>query len=158
MLIYEPNEGDESESMWTKDVLISIREFEKDIKADPEYSITCYADQIPGGTPDEVDCKDDAFQSVLDLFILSGKELTDLEDMTDAELYEVLQTQVKDSKVWKDYKTLFDNQVDPDSTEKISIRYMRSLLTQAGPIKDGDKRYESIKDGRDDQDTVATDF
>ena len=35
---------------------------------------------------------------------------------------------------------------------------MRSLITSAGPVKDGGKRYKNIKDGIKDQDLVVTRF
>ena len=48
--------------------------------------------------------------------------------------------------MWKNYKFLFDNKVDPETTEPINISYMRAVLTIAGPIKNGNKRYDDIKD------------
>ena len=34
---------------------------------------------------------------------------------------------------------------------------MRAVITQAGPVKDGDKRYSSIKEDKEKQKSVATD-
>ena len=135
-----------------------MREFEKDIKIDEEYSVACLAKRVPGGTIDDVACDVNGFQSPLDFFAKSGKDVKNLETMSDEEIQEVLIEQVKDKKVWKDYNPLFDNKVDPDSSEKLEIKYMRSLITQAGPIKDGDTRYESVKDNKADQDLIVTDF
>lgn len=45
-------------------------------------------------------------------------------------------------KQWKKYKSLFDN--DVASTRKVKM--MRSILVQAGPVQDGDKRYKNISD------------
>ena len=36
--------------------------------------------------------------------------------------------------------------IDIESDEPIYVTYMRSLLLQAGPVKDGDKRYVDVKD------------
>jgi len=49
--------------------------------------------------------------------------------MSDEEIQEVLTEQVKDKKVWKDYNPLFDNKVDFESSEKLEVKYMRSLIT-----------------------------
>ena len=135
-----------------------MREFEKDIKNDEDYSITCLAKIVPGGTIDDVECDANGFQSPLDFFVKSGKDVENLETMSDEEIQEVLTEQVKDKKVWKDYNPLFDNKVDFESSEKLEVKYMRSLITQAGPIKDGDTRYESIKDNKADQALIATNF
>ena len=35
---------------------------------------------------------------------------------------------------------------------------MRSIMISAGPVKDGDTRYDNIKDNPKEQDKVATDF
>ena len=41
----------------------------------------------------------------------------------------MLSEQIKDKKVWKNYNPLFDNKIDSDSSEKLEIKYMRSLIT-----------------------------
>jgi len=38
-----------------------MREFEKDIKNDEDYSITCLAKIVPGGTIDDVECDANGF-------------------------------------------------------------------------------------------------
>jgi len=45
-------------------------------------------------------------------------------------------------KEWKKYKSLFDN--DVASTRKVKM--MRSILVQAGPVQDGEKRYKNISE------------
>ena len=44
LLIYSPpDDADADTNMWTKDVLISIREFEQDVLKSDEYKGTCLA-------------------------------------------------------------------------------------------------------------------
>lgn len=38
-----------------------MREFEKDIKNDEEYGVTCLANKVPGGTIDDVECDVNGF-------------------------------------------------------------------------------------------------
>ena len=75
--------------------------------------------------------------------------------MTQDELNQVLVDAIADKALWKTYKPIFANNV---STENLSVVYMRALLTEAGPINDGSIRYKDIKDDRDAQDEIATDF
>ena len=46
-------------------------------------------------------------------------------------------------EVWSPYSILFDFHI---SEENLKVRYLRSILTLAGPILEADKRYESIED------------
>ena len=64
MLVYSPPD-DQPDNMWTKDVLIGIREFEKDIQARDDFKQTCLvtysADVLIG-------CDPAGFLSPLDFF------------------------------------------------------------------------------------------
>ena len=61
---------------------------------------------------------------------------------------------MEDPKKWKQYKSLFDN----DVAETKKVKMMRSILSQAGPIQDGDKRYDNISENESEQDLVQTEF
>ena len=43
MMIYSPPDDDETVNLWTRDALISVREFEKDVRQDEDYGTTCIA-------------------------------------------------------------------------------------------------------------------
>ena len=58
-------------------------------------------------------------------------------------------------EVWSAYSILFDIHI---SEENLKVRYLRSILASAGPIQEGDRRYESIDDNKMEQDEVATRF
>ena len=55
-----------------------------------------------------------------------------------------------DSKKWKTYKSLFDN----DVADSKKVKMMRSILSQAGPVQDGDQRYDSMTENENEQDKV----
>ena len=61
---------------------------------------------------------------------------------------------MEDPQKWKQYKSLFDN----DVAETKKVKMMRSILSQAGPIQDGDKRYDNISENESEQDLVQTEF
>ena len=44
------------------------------------------------------------------------------------------------------------------NTTNLQVTYLRSFITAAGPIDDGNKRYKSIKDDRAGQDSFVTDL
>lgn len=50
--------------------------------------------------------------------------------------------------LWKEYSTLFDLRLTKDN---LKVGYLRSLVVGAGPLQDGDTRYENIKDGATEQ-------
>ena len=53
MLVYStPSEED---NIWTQEALIAMREFEKDVKVEDDYRLTCLAEQI-SISKDEVVC------------------------------------------------------------------------------------------------------
>ena len=55
MIIYTvPN--DSVKDIWTKTGLISIREYERKVKADADYQKTCIARPGPGGNTETVFC------------------------------------------------------------------------------------------------------
>lgn len=74
MLVYSAEgsgEKDSTANLWTRDSLISIREFEKDVKREDDYQKTCYAKQISektSTTREEVSCLPEGFTSVLNIF------------------------------------------------------------------------------------------
>ena len=51
--------------------------------------------------------------------------------MTDDELNEVLRKAISDFETWKQYKSLFDKNLNQ---ETLKVTYMRSILILAGPI------------------------
>lgn len=62
MLVYSKSEDDtDQESLWTKETLISVREFELDVKREAGFAKTCLAGAVPGGLIDEVSCLDSGF-------------------------------------------------------------------------------------------------
>lgn len=73
--------------------------------------------------------------------------------MTPEEISKVLSDSVDDPKTWKVYKALFDNEVASDK----KVKMMRSILTMAGPIQDGNTRYENIVDRKEEQNLVVAD-
>ncbi len=74
MLVYSvegSGEKDSTANLWTQDSLISIREFEKDVKREDDYQKTCLAEQISektSTTREEVRCLPESFTSVLNIF------------------------------------------------------------------------------------------
>lgn len=61
-----------------------------------------------------------------------------------------------DTATWgKVWSNLFGNEVTAASPK---VKYMRSVWSHAGPIKDGSKRYRNIKDDKSKQSEVLTDF
>ena len=62
-----------------------------------------------------------------------------------------------DGEVWNAYSPLFDLEVSPQ-TMNLEVKYIRSILTAAGPIQEGNKRYASIKEDKMEQEEVATRF
>ena len=66
-----------------------------------------------------------------------------------------LRSVMKNEAVWKDYYTLFDNRVSEDN---IQVEYLRSLVVGAGPIQEGDTRYDNLKDSTKEQEKVLTRF
>lgn len=49
----------------------------------------------------------------------------------------------------------FDNEVSPTNLE---VKYIRTIMSGAGPINDGSKRFSSIKDERLEQNKFVTEF
>ena len=75
--------------------------------------------------------------------------------MTDDELNEVLRKAISNFETWKQYKILFDKNLNQ---ETLKVTYMRSILTLAGPIGSSSKRYASLEDDEDSQKEVVIDF
>ena len=75
--------------------------------------------------------------------------------MNQEELDLVLSNFVSDEQLWQTYRSLFDNQLSKDN---LNVSYLRSQMTSAGPIKDGDIRYNNVKDRKSEQYAVAKDF
>ena len=75
-----------------------------------------------------------AFRSVLDLVDLLGPSmfLPDLEDMTDTQLNMILTAAMGQDELWRNYKSLFGNEVTEEET---FVKYMRTQMTLAGPLK-----------------------
>ena len=119
-------------------MLISIREFEKEVQTGDDYKKTCLAKKSTGEETSAVAviCDPESFLTALDFFA----DPEDLEKMTEEQITKVLKDVIDDPKKWKAYKSLFDNEVASDK----QVKMMRSILSQAGPVQDGDKRYENI--------------
>ena len=58
---------------------------------------------------------------------------------------------MNDKAKWKEYSTLFDLRLTKDD---LKVGYLRSLVVGAGPLQDGDTRYENIKDGTEEQNKI----
>lgn len=66
--------------------------------------------------------------------------------MTEDQIYQVLVNSSKNVELWKAYSSLFDSSANTDSSGKINVTYMRTMQVHAGPVKDGEKVYTSIRD------------
>ena len=75
--------------------------------------------------------------------------------MTNDELNEVLRKEISNFETWKQYKILFDKNLNQ---ETLKVTYMRAILTLAGPIGSSSKRYVSLEDDEDSQEDVVIDF
>lgn len=154
LLVYNPLDGvSAANNVWNKDSLIAIREFENETRAKAGYKQTCQAVSMVADS-DVVTCSDRSFITALDFFADSSI----LETLTQEQLNNVLLDAISGRITnirWKDYKLLFANDV---SIDNINVRLMRSIITQAGPIQDGTKRYENIKDESLAQDMFVTEF
>lgn len=151
MLVYSPSDETSTANFWNKDVLISIREFEDDIRLDEDYQQICLASAAES-TETKVVCDEvGGFNSPLDLI----EDPKNLENMTQEELDQVLYTFVNTEILWKSYRGLFDNKLTADN---LKVTYLRSLMNSAGPIQDGDIRYNNSKDRKKEQYNVARDF
>ena len=86
-LVYSPLDDSSTTTFWNRDVLISIREFENEVKISEEYRVSCLADLVLSAGSDQVICDDvRGFLSPLDLFGLIGVQLSDLETMSDQQI------------------------------------------------------------------------
>jgi len=72
MLVYTSVGSDDTPTnLWTRDALISVREFEKDVVREDDYQATCLAEQVQeetSTTREEYKCMPKGFLSVLDFF------------------------------------------------------------------------------------------
>ena len=96
-------------------------------------------------------CTPKGFSTPLSLI----KDPSKLESITQAQLDKILSDAIANKAIWKNVNSLFDNQVSADN---LNVRFMRSIMISAGPVKDGDTRYDNIKDNPKEQDKIATDF
>ena len=80
MMIYSPPGDNEDLNLWTKEVLLSVREFEKDVVKEDDYSVTCWARQTSPDDLDDVECVDDALDSPLGL--LTDEQVKGLESIS----------------------------------------------------------------------------
>lgn len=58
MIIYEPSYGGDP-NLWNKEVLIAVREFEKEVRELDDYSTICIATK--DSTDDNIECDINAF-------------------------------------------------------------------------------------------------
>lgn len=84
MLVYsEVGDDGTPTNLWSRDALISIREYEKDMVLEDDYSRICLAEQVKkatASTKEEVRCLSAGISSVLNLLPDASK----LEQMTQA--------------------------------------------------------------------------
>ena len=79
-----------------------------------------------------------------------------LENMTEAEIDKVLTDAIANTVVWsKVWSGLFGNEVTAANPK---VKFMRSIWSHNGPIRDGTKRYKNIQDKKSEQAEVVTDF
>ena len=74
--------------------------------------------------------------------------------MTDAQITFLL-TSTASGPLWRDYLASFDTGV---SATNPKVRFLRSFILQAGPIEDGETRFENIKDNPKAQAAITTKF
>ena len=101
MVVYDapPDADNENGNLWTKESLISIREFENEMKALDGFSKMCRAEEVPDGEVDEVQCIESALQSPLTLL----DEPEKLEQYSQEQLDEILKKAIGDPEQWKQY-------------------------------------------------------
>lgn len=93
-------------------------------------------------------CSRNSFKSPLDL--LNGRE-RDLEEMSQAQLNELLRDAMGEPEVWREYKPFFNkNLTDSD----LRVKYMRTILSLAGPLKG----YTNLEDQSDEQLKIVAQF
>ena len=152
MFVYDlPSDDKSITNLWTQESLISIREFEKDVKKEEGYKQTCLAKPVSGAEEDVVQCVTSGFASPLDLI----PDPSNLENLNQEQLNVFLSQAIGDSSKWKNYNAYFDTEV---SASNLTVKFMRTILLAAGPIKDGSIRYDNLKDRSTDQDKFVTKF
>ena len=152
MFVYDlPSDDKSITNLWTQESLISIREFEKDVKKEEGYKKTCLAKPVSGAEEDVVQCVTSGFASPLDLI----PDPSNLENLNQEQLNVFLSQAIGDSSKWKNYNAYFDTEV---SASNLTVKFMRTILLAAGPIKDGSIRYDNLKDRSTDQDKFVTKF
>ena len=75
--------------------------------------------------------------------------------MSQDEILDVLSKASSNFELWKQFKSLFDKEV---SAENLTVKYMRSIMSLAGPIGDPNKRYESLDDDEEAQKDTYIEF
>lgn len=80
----------------------------------------------------DVKCSLAAFVSPLDMLYFFDLTPNDLENVTQDQLDNALQSAVEDPAIWSNFKALFDKEVNKDN---ITVRYIRSLFIFAGPLQ-----------------------
>ena len=75
--------------------------------------------------------------------------------MTQSDLNDHLHRAMTDGETWKIYKPIFDNKLSIDIKK---VTYMRTILSTAGPLADGNIRYLSLEDRKKDQTNIVAGF
>ena len=137
MILYSEPALPDGASLWSRQTLIAIREFEKEVGGMSGYRQSCLADKT--SVEGSVVCSKSGILSPLDLLANPGQ----LETATDAEIEQRLLAAVNNQKLWKVYSSLFDVGVSATNT---NVRQMRTMVTGAGPIRDGETRFKNLMD------------
>lgn len=121
---------------------MAIRDMEAPIRGSPEFNQFCWADvdsPVPESprtaknpTFEDVKCSLASFVSPLDMLYFFDLTPNDLENVTQDQLDNALQSAVEDPAIWSNFKALFDKEVNKDN---ITVRYIRSLFIFAGPLQ-----------------------
>ena len=83
-------------------------------------------------TFEDVKCSLAAFVSPLDMLYFYNLTPNDLENVTQDQLDNALQSATEDPAIWSNFKMLFEKNVGKDN---IKVEYIRSLFLFAGPLQ-----------------------
>ena len=136
---------DSVDDIWTKAGLIAVRNFETKALADANFRKTCVGDPAPGGGTDTMVCNiGKSLFTPLGMFTNPAN----IENMSEADIKKVLTDAIANTAVWgKVWSGLFGNEVTAASPK---VKFMRSVWSHNGPIRDGTKRYKNIQDKKSD--------
>ena len=136
---------DSVDDIWTKAGLIAVRNFETKALADANFRKTCIGDPAPGGGTDTMVCN--LGKSLFTPLSMIPNPLN-LENMSEADIKKALTDKIANTAEWsKVWSGLFGKEVTAASPK---VKFMRSVWSHNGPIRDGAKRYKNINDNKKD--------